>query len=67
MLRQCSWQGKEVDCSEIFTPVITDSGVCCAFNLEPDLKESNYSHLVGEMQVKKLSESAVESFDTFFD
>ena len=51
MLRQCLWQGKEVNCSEIFTPVITDSGVCCAFNLGSDLKESNYSHLVTEMQV----------------
>ena len=51
MLRQCSWQGKEVDCSKIFTPVITDSGVCCAFNLGSDLKTSNYSNLVTEMQV----------------
>ena len=51
MLRRCSWQGKEVDCSKIFTPVITDSGVCCAFNLGSDLKKSNYSDLVEEMQV----------------
>ena len=65
MLRQCLWQGKEVNCSEIFTPVITDSGVCCAFNLESDLKESNYSHLVEEMQVKELSGSAVKSFTAF--
>ena len=51
MLKQCWWQGKRVNCSEIFTPVITDSGVCCAFNLETRLKESNYSKLVQEMQV----------------
>ena len=37
--------------------MITDSGVCCAFNLESDLKESSYSHLVEEMQVKELAES----------
>ena len=41
-----------VDCSEIFTPVITDSGVCCAFNTRLDLKQSNYSTLVAEMQVE---------------
>ena len=51
MLRQCQWEEKEVNCSEIFKPVITDTGVCCAFNLERDLKESNYSSLVKELQV----------------
>ena len=51
MLRQCWWQGRLVNCSEIFTPVITDSGVCCGFNLKHDLKESSYSSLVNEMQV----------------
>ena len=44
------WQGKEVNCSKIFSPVITDSGVCCAFNLQDDLKESKFSRLVKEMQ-----------------
>ena len=48
------WLNKEVNCSAIFTPVITDTGVCCAFNLKSDLKESEYSHLVEEMQVQKL-------------
>ena len=47
----CSLQGKEVNCSEIFTPVVTDSGVCCAFNLHMDLKETQYSELIEEMQV----------------
>ena len=53
MLRQCKWEGKEVNCSEIFKPVITDTGVCCAFNLQSDLKESHYSTLVKEMQVSR--------------
>ena len=44
--------GKEVNCSEIFSPVITDSGVCCAFNLQDDLKESTFSRLVKEMQTR---------------
>ena len=46
------WQGREVNCSEIFSPVITDSGVCCAFNLQDDLKESTFSRLVKEMQTR---------------
>ena len=50
----CYLQGNEVNSSEIFTPVVTDSGVCCAFNLHMDLKESKYSKLVEEMQVEKL-------------
>ena len=47
----CSLQGNEVNCSEIFTPVVTDSGVCCAFNLHMELKETQYSELIEEMQV----------------
>ena len=50
MLRQCSWQGRTVNCSDMFTP---DSGICCALNVESNLKESEYSHLVTEMQGPK--------------
>ena len=32
--------------------MITDSGVCCAFNLHSELKESKYSQLVKHMQVR---------------
>ena len=53
LLRHCSWLGKEVNCSDIFTPVVTDSGICCAFNVKDTLKESEYSHLVTEMQGPK--------------
>ena len=52
LLQQCSWQGQMVNCSDIFTPVITDSGVCCAFNMKDNLEPSNYSQLVREMQGK---------------
>ena len=41
----------KVNCSSIFSPMITDSGVCCAFNLNLALKESTYSKLVAEMKV----------------
>ena len=47
--------GEQINCSEIFTPVITDTGVCCAFNLGSHLKESNYSQLVKDMQVAWVS------------
>ena len=50
MLRQCSWQGKTVNCSDIFTPVVTDSGICCALNVMTTLKDSKYSQLVTEMK-----------------
>ena len=40
-----------MNCSEIFTPVITDTGVCCAFNGHVSFVESQYSELVKEMQV----------------
>ena len=53
MLRQCSWLGKVVNCSDIFTPVVTDFGICCAFNVRNTLKESEYSRLVNEMQGPK--------------
>ena len=32
MLLKCMWAGEEFDCGKIFTPVPTDSGMCCAFN-----------------------------------
>ena len=50
MLSKCSWKGEDVNCSDIFTPVITDSGVCCAFNLQDNLRDSAYSRLVRTMQ-----------------
>ena len=50
MLRKCVWQGEVIDCSDIFTPVVTDSGICCALNVKSSLEESNYSRLVTEMQ-----------------
>ena len=53
ILRQCSWQGKTVNCSDIFIPVVTDSGICCALNVRSSWKESNYSRLVTEMQGKE--------------
>ena len=36
MLVQCYFEGSERDCKEIFTPVITDDGQCCGFNVMPE-------------------------------
>ena len=44
-----------MECPEIFSPVITDTGVCCAFNGHVSFVESQYSELVKEMQVLDLS------------
>ena len=32
MLLKCMWAGEEFECGKMFTPVPTDSGMCCAFN-----------------------------------
>ena len=49
MLTRCSWLGNDVNCSDLFTPVVTDSGVCCSFNMQDNLVDSNYSRLVQAM------------------
>ncbi|KAK2576859.1 hypothetical protein KPH14_005491 [Odynerus spinipes] len=33
ILRQCSWEGKDQDCNQIFFLRRTDNGFCCTFNL----------------------------------
>ena len=63
MLRQCQWEGREVNCSQIFKPVITDTGVCCAFNLQSDLTESDYSRLVEETQVRLIYDAHQTDFN----
>ena len=50
MLKSCQWQGKTVDCFDIFKMVPTDLGMCCAFNHRAALKLSNCSVLVERMQ-----------------
>ena len=42
--------GNDVNCSDVFTPVVTDSGVCCAFNMQDNLEDSDYSRLVQAMR-----------------
>ncbi|XP_023245644.1 pickpocket protein 28-like, partial [Copidosoma floridanum] len=37
MMYYCEWSGNETSCSELFNPVLTDEGLCCRFNVLPDL------------------------------
>ena len=50
MLLSCELAGVEVNCSDIFTRVPTDSGMCCALNVDDSLRASEYKDLVAEMQ-----------------
>ena len=49
LLSSCSWDGRPFPCSSLFRQVPTDSGICCAFNGESALRQSEYSDLVKEM------------------
>ena len=50
MIKECKVANKNIDCSKIFKKVPTDSGMCCALNVENALKESVYTQLVEDMQ-----------------
>ena len=54
MLLSCHFAGSEVDCSELFNKVPTDSGMCCALNNIDSLRNSSYKELVKEMQNEAL-------------
>ena len=48
LLSRCLWQGKLLDCRTLFTAVVTDSGICCAFNPRQILKTGSCSGQEGE-------------------
>ena len=50
MLVSCGVAGQKTNCSNLFTRVPTDSGMCCALNWENALKTSEYKSLVESMQ-----------------
>ena len=53
LLSLCSWQGLQVDCREIFDTVPTDSGMCCAFNMDTSaLRDSPYKQLIEDMKTE---------------
>ena len=50
MLVSCQLAGVEVNCSDLFSRVPTDTGMCCALNVEDSLRDSEYQGLIKEMQ-----------------
>ena len=56
MLLSCELAGLEVNCSDIFTRVPTDIGMCCALNVDDTLQASEYQNLVTQMQGGKGTE-----------
>ena len=50
MVLSCQLAGAKVNCSDIFTKVPTDIGVCCALNSLDSLRNSEYKQLVEELQ-----------------
>ena len=50
MLLSCQLAGAEVNCSDLFTKVPTDTGMCCALNNLDSLRNSKYKEMVKELQ-----------------
>ena len=57
MLLSCQLGGKQVNCSDLFTRVPTDTGMCCALNNVDALRESEYKQLVHKLQGETQSKS----------
>ena len=34
LIKACYWEGKLIPCAAIFSPIPTDRGMCCAFNMK---------------------------------
>ena len=50
MLVSCEVAGQKTNCSNLFTRVPTDSGMCCSLNWKNSLKKTPYRGLVESMQ-----------------
>ena len=63
LLLSCQLAGSEVNCSDLFTKVPTDTGMCCALNNLDSLRNSKYKEMVKELQgntpLKKQSDARV--------
>ena len=59
MLVSCEIAGQKTNCSNLFTRVPTDSGMCCAVNWENALRMSEYKRLVQSMQGTTASQKMV--------
>jgi len=64
ILKKCSWKGKIVPCSAIFTTFPTDQGMCCSFNMKAAdeiFMDSQYSTLVKKLQDRDQNTSFEDS------
>ena len=55
ILKRCTWKGKNLPCSAIFTTFPTDQGMCCSFNMKAAdeiFMDSQYTALVRQLQVR---------------
>ena len=34
LIKACYWKGRPINCAAIFSPIPTDRGMCCAFNMQ---------------------------------
>ena len=53
ILNSCTWKGRDIPCSAIFTTFPTDKGMCCSFNIKAAdkiLAKSQYTTLVKQLQ-----------------
>ena len=50
LLKKCLLYGQEVDCANLFKPVPTDMGICCAFNHKNVLRDSEFLQLLKKKQ-----------------
>ena len=50
MIKSCEIGGIKFDCSELFTKIPTDLGMCCSLNTRNALKKSIYTTLLKKMQ-----------------
>ena len=50
MLVSCQLAGLELNCSDLFRKVPTDTGMCCALNILDPLKNSKYQQMMKELQ-----------------
>ena len=50
LLVSCELAGTNINCTDLFSRVPTDKGMCCALNAEDPLKDSEYKKLVEQMQ-----------------
>jgi hypothetical protein len=64
IIKACYWKGKQVSCAAIFSPIPTEKGMCCAFNmesLEAIFNGKTYVDLATEMQISDKRSAFIDS------